>query len=93
MIRRPVALAISAVALVVWFGVGGVLGPVAGKLAEVQKNQNSDFLPENAESTRAQEILDSFNEGQTTALPLTVVFEKTGGALTDADKDSIDAAV
>lgn len=93
MIRRPVALATSAVALIVWFGVGGVLGPVAGKLAEVQKNQNSDFLPENAESTRAQEVLESFNEGQTTALPLTVVFEKTGGALTDADKDSIDAAV
>ena len=93
MIRRPVALAVSAVTLILWLAVGGVLGPVAGKLAEVQKNQNSDFLPENAESTRAQEILDSFNEGQSTGLPLTVVFEKTGGALTEADKDAIDAAV
>lgn len=93
MIRRPVALAVSAVTLILWLAIGGVLGPVAGKLAEVQKNQNSDFLPENAESTRAQEILDSFNDGQAGALPLTVVFEKTGGQLTESDKDAIDAAV
>ena len=91
--RRPVALTVSILSLVVWFAVGGILGPVSGKLAEVQKNRNSEFLPENAESTRAQEVLDAFNAGQTGDLPLTVVFEKTGGRLTTADQDAIDEAV
>ena len=91
--RRPVALTVSILSLVIWFAVGGLLGPVAGKLAEVQKNRNSEFLPENAESTRAQAVLDAFNAGQTGDVPLTVVFEKTGGRLTAADQDAIDAAV
>ena len=91
--RRPVALTIAITSLVVWLGVGGVLGPVAGKLAEVQKNQNADFLPENAESTRAQKVLDEFNAQLGNDIPLTVVFEKTTGKLTPADQDAIDAAV
>ena len=91
--RRPVALTIAITSLVVWLGVGGVLGPVAGKLAEVQKNQNADFLPANAESTRAQKVLDEFNAQLGNDIPLTVVFEKTTGKLTPADQDAIDAAV
>ena len=43
--RRGVALTVAITSLVIWLAVGGVLGPVAGKLADVQKNQNSDFLP------------------------------------------------
>lgn len=91
--RRPVALTVSIVSLVIWFAVGGILGPVSGKLAEVQKNRNSEFLPENAESTLAQAALDTFNEGTGSDVPLTVVFEKTGGRLSAADQDAIDAAV
>ena len=91
--RRPVALTIAITSLVVWLGVGGVLGPVAGKLAEVQKNQNADFLPANAESTRAQKVLDEFNAQLGNDIPLSVVFEKTTGKLTPADQDAIDAAV
>ena len=91
--RRPRAFLFSILALVVWFAVGGALGPVAGKLAEVQKNQNSDFLPPSAESAEAQKILDTFNTGSSMELPLTVVFEKSTGTLTAADQDAIDAAV
>jgi len=83
----------SIIALVAWFGIGGALGPVAGKLADVQKNQNSDFLPPSAESTEAQKYLDTFTEGSALELPLTVVFEKATGRLTSADQDAIDAAV
>ena len=91
--KRPRALLFTILAVVVWLGIGGALGPVSGRLAEVQKNRNSEFLPENAESTRAAELLGDFVQGDSADLPLTVVFEKTGGALTDADKDDIDAAV
>ena len=90
--RRPVALTVAISALVIWLGIGGVLGPVAGKLADVQKNQNADFLPKTAESTQAQAILDRF-AGETTDLPLTVVFEKQNGRLSAGDLDAIDAAV
>ena len=90
--RRGVALTIAITSLVIWLGVGGVLGPVAGKLAEVQKNQNSDFLPKSAESTRAQAVLDTF-AGNSKDLPLTVVFEKKSGRLTADDQAAIDAAV
>ena len=91
--RRPRAFLFSVIALVVWFALGGALGPVAGKLADVQKNQNSDFLPASAESAQAQKVLDSFNTGNAMELPLTVVFEKTDGKITEADQDAIDAAV
>jgi RND superfamily putative drug exporter len=83
----------SVIALVAWFGIGGALGPVAGKLADVQKNQNSDFLPPSAESAEAQKILDTFNTGDAMEMPLTVVFEKTTGRITAAEQDGIDAAV
>ncbi len=91
--KRPRAFMFSVIALVAWFGVGGILGPVSGKLADVQKNQNSDFLPPNAESAEAQHWLDRFQTGSKFDLPLTVVFEKPNGILTTSDQDAIDAAV
>ncbi len=91
--HRPRAFTFSIIALVVWFGIGGILGPVSGKLADVQKNQNSDFLPASAESAQAQALLDRFQSGSRFDLPLTVVFEKTQGVLTPSDEDAIDAAV
>lgn len=89
--RTPFLFAV--IAVVAWLGIGGVLGPVSGKLADVQKNRNEEFLPANAESTRAGEILDRFRDGEVGELPLTVVFEKESGALTDADKAAIDEGV
>ena len=92
-LRRPRALVFSLIAILVWFAVGGVVGPLAGKLSDVQKNQNSDFLPASAESTRAQQVLDRFNAGSKNQLPLTVVFEKPSGTFTQAELDIIDAKV
>ena len=77
---------LPAVVVLLWLFVGGPLGSFAGRLAEVQKNDNASFLPQSAESTK---VLDEFLKftGQQ-SLPTTVVFEREDG-LTDADKAAI----
>jgi putative drug exporter of the RND superfamily len=74
------------VVVLLWLFVGGPLGSFAGRLAEVQKNDNASFLPKSAESTG---VLDEFLKftGRE-SLPATVVFERPGG-LTAADKRAI----
>ncbi|RYU09562.1 MMPL family transporter [Nocardioides iriomotensis] len=74
--------------VLLWLVVGGPMGSFAGRLAEVQENDNAAFLPQSAESTR---VLDTFLEftGVET-IPATVVFEREGG-LTDDDKAAIEA--
>ncbi len=84
---RLVALAI----VLLWFVVvGGVAGPLAGKLAEVQKNDNASFLPTDAESTRALALEEEFVAKD--VLPTVVVYERSGG-LTPADRQRISADV
>jgi RND superfamily putative drug exporter len=75
------------VVVLVWLLVGGPLGSFAGKLTEVQENDNAAFLPQSAESTR---VLDAFLEftGQET-IPATAVFEREGG-LTEDDRAAIE---
>ncbi len=72
--------------VLVWLFVGGPLGSFAGRLAEVQENDNAAFLPQSAESTEALDVLVGFQEQET--LPVTVVFERAGG-LESADRDTI----
>jgi RND superfamily putative drug exporter len=82
--RKPFLFTI--VGLVVWFGLSGVLGPVSGKLAEVQTNTNSEFLPVNAETTKAQVLLEKFSQsGNGDVLPMTIAFERTNGTFSAAD--------
>jgi putative drug exporter of the RND superfamily len=77
---------LPAVVVLLWLFVGGPLGSFAGRLAEVQKNDNASFLPQSAESTK---VLDEFLRftGQQ-SLPTTVVFERKDG-LTGADRTAI----
>jgi RND superfamily putative drug exporter len=77
---------LPAVVVLLWLFVGGPLGSFAGKLAEVQKNDNASFLPQSAESTV---VLDEFLRftGRE-SLPATVVFERKSG-LTAADQQAI----
>lgn len=69
--------------LVAWLVVAGVGGPLVGRLSEVQRNDSSLFLSENAESSRASEISARFTDDST--LPYFVVLERPGG-LRDADR-------
>ncbi|WP_030303057.1 MMPL family transporter [Streptomyces katrae] len=74
--RRLVPLAL----LLVWLGIGGTLGPYAGKLGEVSTNDRASFLPQSAESTRALEAQKAFNQSQ--AVPAIVVWTVADGRVT-----------
>ncbi|MFI6655041.1 MMPL family transporter [Streptomyces sp. NPDC050523] len=63
--------------LVVWLGLGGVLGPFAGRLGEVATNDQAAFLPRSAESTQVIAAQRSFKQDET--LPAVVVWTADGG--------------
>ncbi|MFJ9344535.1 MMPL family transporter [Streptomyces sp. NPDC101733] len=58
--------------LIAWFGVGGVLGPYAGKLGEVSTNDQAAFLPRSAESTTVARMQAAFRQEEN--LPAIVVW-------------------
>ncbi len=62
--------------LLVWLGIGGTLGPYAGKLGEVATNDQAAFLPRSAESTRVIDEGKAFQQDET--LPVIVVWTADG---------------
>ncbi|QJS99629.1 MMPL family transporter [Streptomyces asoensis] len=72
----------------VWLGVGGVLGPYAGRLGEVATNDQAAFLPRSAESTEVVAAQRAFRQNET--LPAIVVW--TGTAAGTGIEDRLDAA-
>ena len=79
--RRPGKFSILALLVVVfWLAVGGVAGPMAGKLTEVQSNSSEGFLPDSSETTTVSTRLKAFDkQGGETILPMTIVFERESG--------------
>lgn len=69
------------VLLLVWLGVGGTLGPYAGKLGEVATNDQAAFLPRSAESTRVLEARAAFDRSET--VPAIVVWTADGARFTE----------
>ena len=80
--RRP-RIAIWGALLVVlaWLVIGGLGGSAQGKLAGVQSNDNSTFLPKSAESTLVSNAVAAFNDSDT--LPYLVVVERMHAYLGD----------
>ncbi|MFH8935223.1 MMPL family transporter [Streptomyces griseosporeus] len=74
--RRLVPLAL----LLVWLGVGGTLGPYAGKLGEVATNDQAAFLPRGAESTQVLDARKAFDQAE--AVPAIVVWTADGQPFT-----------
>ncbi|MFF1716970.1 MMPL family transporter [Streptomyces sp. NPDC058268] len=72
---------VPVVLLVAWLGIGGTLGPYAGKLGEVATNDQSAFLPQNAESTQVIDAQRTFHQEET--LPAIVVWTADGAARGD----------
>ena len=70
--RKPLWIAI--IVVVAWLGISGTAGPLFGKLSTVQKNDNSDFLPKNAESFKFTEEYKAFSDGSDRAIPALVLF-------------------
>ncbi len=70
--RKPLWIAI--IIVIAWMGIAGAAGPVFGKLSSVQKNDNSDFLPKNAESSKFNEAYEQFNPNTDRAIPALVLY-------------------
>ncbi|MET9431761.1 MMPL family transporter [Streptomyces sp. NPDC003036] len=79
------------VLLVAWLGVGGTLGPYAGKLGEVSTNDQAAFLPRSAESTRVLEAGKAFDRAGT--IPAIVVWTAEGERVTAAQRQAAARAV
>ncbi len=84
--RRSRRWVLPAVVVLLWLFVGGPLGTFAGRLSEVQQNDNASFLPQGTESTTVLDELVRFRGDQ--SLPTTVVLERRGG-LTAEDRETI----
>jgi putative drug exporter of the RND superfamily len=70
------------VVLALWIGVFAVAGVFSQKLTDVQNNEASSWLPESAESTKALEKAEPFQDPD--LIPTIVVYERSSG-LTEAD--------
>jgi putative drug exporter of the RND superfamily len=64
-------------ALIAWLGAAAVTGPFAGKLSQVQSNDQATFLPQSAESTRVAALEKKFDTGHT--LPALIVLVREAG--------------
>ncbi|MFF8584100.1 MMPL family transporter [Streptomyces althioticus] len=77
--------------LIVWLGVGGMLGPYAGKLGEVATNDQASFLPQSAESTQVLDQRKAFDQQET--LPAIVVWTADGDRITGGQTEAATRAV
>ncbi|MFG2573833.1 MMPL family transporter [Streptomyces sp. NPDC048481] len=75
----------------VWLGVGGVLGPYAGRLGEVATNDQAAFLPRSAESTEVVTAQRAFRQKET--LPAIVLWTASGEAASGAGGKAAGGAV
>ncbi|MEV7453693.1 MMPL family transporter [Streptomyces nigra] len=82
---------VPVVLLLVWLGVGGALGPYAGKLGEVATNDQAAFLPRSAESTQVLEARKAFDQSET--LPAVVVWTADGERVSKAQQAEATRAV
>ncbi len=76
------------VVLAFWFVLVAVAGPVSGKLTSVVKNDQASYLPSDAESTRAIDVVKTLPSGQT--FPAVVLGERPSG-ITAADRAAMTA--
>jgi RND superfamily putative drug exporter len=78
---RRSLIALFAILLIAWVGISGIGGPYFGKISEVATNDQSTFLPESAESTRAGEEIEKFSDLD--YVPAIVVLENKDGVTKD----------
>ncbi|MCF3123754.1 MMPL family transporter [Streptomyces arenae] len=90
-VPRRLRWLVPVVLLLVWLGVGGTLGPYAGKLGEVATNDQAAFLPRSAESTKALEAREAFAESET--LPAIVIWTADGERVTQEQRAGAGDAV
>lgn len=80
-------IALPSVVIVVWLALAGIGGPYFGKISDVSSTDLTTFLPNSAESTKVNDELTKFRDDKT--IPLIVVFNHDGNALTESDIASV----
>ncbi|MFF3214405.1 MMPL family transporter [Streptomyces sp. NPDC002886] len=89
---RWVRWLVPLVLLAAWLGIGGTLGPYAGKLGEVATNDQAAFLPQSAESTKVLEARKAFERAE--SVPAIVVWQAPEGVrITDSQQQEATRAV
>lgn len=78
---------IPSVLILIWLILGSVGGPYFGKIGEVASNDQSTFLPESAESTKANAELKKFQDDS--AVPAIIVFTDNDNKLSPENLKSI----
>ncbi len=73
---------VPALLMIGWLVIGGVAGPFAGKLGNVQSNDSSTFLPASAESTQVSNLLKKFSTSS--LIPAVIIAENSSG-ISEAD--------
>ncbi|SEG92132.1 putative drug exporter of the RND superfamily [Thermomonospora echinospora] len=63
--------------LALWLVLLALIGPLAGKLGDVEENDAAAWLPGGAESTRVVELQERFRAEETT--PAVIVYQRPGG--------------
>ncbi|MFI8106106.1 MMPL family transporter [Streptomyces sp. NPDC086023] len=71
--------------VLVWLGIGGTLGPYAGRLGEVATNDQAAFLPRSAESTRVLQARKAFEASA--SVPAIVVWTADDGGRVTAGQE------
>ncbi|MGY1771822.1 MMPL family transporter [Blastococcus sp. SYSU D00813] len=89
--RRSARWLLPALAVLAWLALSAPLGPLGGRLGEVQTSDSADFLPDSAESTRVSELLREFDTER--SLPVVLLWEGDDGPLGTAALDEVTARV
>ncbi|MFE9698225.1 MMPL family transporter [Streptomyces sp. NPDC006270] len=90
---RSIRWLIPVVLLIAWLGIGGGLGPYAGKLGEVATNDQAAFLPQNAESTQVIEAQKAFQQNETLPAILVWTSADDDAPLDDAQREAATGAL
>ncbi|MGZ9934585.1 MMPL family transporter [Streptomyces sp. NC-S4] len=77
--------------VILWLGIGGTLGPYAGKLGEVSTNDQAAFLPRSAESTRVLEARKAFETSP--SVPAIIVWTADGTRVSAGQQEAATRAV
>lgn len=77
--------------VLVWLGIGGTLGPYAGKLGEVATNDQAAFLPRAAESTKVLQARKAFETSA--SVPAIVVWTTDTAPMTADQRQAATRAV
>jgi putative drug exporter of the RND superfamily len=74
--------------VLVWIAILAFATPYAMQLGDVETNDGSGFLPSDAESVEVNELLETFENGET--IPAVIVYQRDGG-LTESDVQTIES--